>query len=235
MQALPQQTIADNDVAASPKQENNDTGSIVAVADAGSLVTVNQLLNGRIDLAQENYNVDFEGVFQMRDKPRTYMGGLMFSLSKPCFLLTKATNCYLKIQESDYPREEDTLLIGDGQLSRVLNDMASFMTNVVKTKHMGLVGLTSFVYDVDKCYVKLSNNLRIYDSTKQPLPIPVPASFWTDVHYEAKFLIQVYGGYVYECQGMQRLKMSTRVVQMQIFDEAPYWTSYSGIMDICLM
>jgi hypothetical protein len=174
-----------------------------------------------IDLAEQNgiAGCDLSVLFKVKEKPKSYMSGTMLNFSNQCFFITNPTLQYAKVQNNIFNKSEDTIMIADACLCKAFNDLTEYMvkntSNIISTLNKHVEG---YIYDDEKCYLQLSPNLAIFDKNKNPLPYS--SSLWMDKdqHYEAKFLIQVYGVYVYECGGKEKMKITAKIVQMQLFE-----------------
>jgi hypothetical protein len=193
----------------------------VCVKDAVvSVVPCNKSIFFAIRLGEQNVaECDFPVIFKVKEKPKSYMSGTMLNFSNQCFFITNPTLQYAKVQNNIFNKSEDTIMIGDACLCKAFNDLTEYMvkntTNMISTLNKHVEG---YIYDDEKCYLQLSPNLAIFDKNKKPLPYS--SSLWMDKdqHYEAKFLIQVYGAYIYECGGKEKMKITAKIVQMQLFE-----------------
>ena len=172
---------------------------------------------------------DLPELFKVKEQLTRYMGGTMINFTNQCFFITNPTLQYTKIHNNIFNKSEETIMIADPCLCKAFNDLTQYIIRNTKL-HSNAEG---YVCIDNKCYLSLSPNLTIFDKNKNL--IPYNATLWMDdQHHEIKFLIQVYGAYVYECGGQEKLKISAKIVQMQLFELGlPY--KNSAILQTCLM
>lgn len=185
---------------------------------------------------------DGTGFYEI-DEPKRYMSGYMIHMKRTCFLSTGVTCNYSKVSEGAFNRNgEDILIIGDPKLCHAFIHIASCLTAMVQCYIPHMKNVQAYQYLQDRCFVKLSPNVKLYNRNKEIVPYN-SATFWSgEQHYQLKFLIQVYGAFVYNSSGStgggggEKLKLSMKVVQIQMHElSEDFTTFYPSVLDTCLM
>lgn len=200
-----------------------------------SLATIRDTCAGAVFLdlstatADELQNLDI--LFKLKDHSQSYMGGKMISFSNKCFIVTRPTCQYTKVINK-FNKAEDNILLLDSDLCTTFNSLTEYMQKTVVATGVQVNG---HYCEGQQCYIKLSQNIAVYDKLKNP--VPYSSAIWMpELHHEAKFLIQVYGAYLYENGGRDKVKIVAKIVQMQLFDLGePFNTTQNALVNTCLL
>lgn len=188
-----------------------------------------------IDLAIDDIaNVDLATVFKLQEKPKQHMSGTMLGFVNHCFLITQPTVRYGKVVNNTYSKTEDVIMLADDSLCKTFNYLTKHLTATMANTD-SLPSPDGYYCDGHKCYLKVSPKITVFDKCRSP--VPYSSQLWLhDMHHEAKFLIQLYGAYVYDLGGRLKMKISAKIVQIMLFELGqPFNATSSAMLETCLM
>jgi len=177
---------------------------------------------------------DLATVFKFQEKPKQHMSGTMLGFVNHCFLITQPTGRYCKVVNNTYSKTEDIIMLADESVCKAFNYLTEHLTaKMVNTD--SLPNPDGYYCDGHKCYLKVSPKITVFDKYRNS--VPYSSQLWlNDMHYEAKFLIQLYGAYVYDLGGRLKMKISAKIVQIMLLELGkPFNASSSAMLETCLM
>ena len=167
----------------------------------------------------------------LRSKSRKIFNNIFYSVKSPIFLSVPLSASYLKVESSKYTANKKGL--GESQVILISTDLQAFMSHILKRLASHLPAKlhaehAHFDYESDDhghVYMKLSEKVQLFNASKHPLK----ADSWIFGHYNAKFMIQVYGIYLYtsesdddnggEMKNRKMVKLSAKIVQIMCLEK----------------
>lgn len=169
----------------------------------------------------------------LRPKSQKIFNNLFYSVKSPLFLSVSLGANYLKVESSKYGTSATS---GNskklGQVILMSNDLQAFMSHVLKKllSHLPSKMIDEYVnfdYESDDrghVYMKVSEKVQIFNANKRLLK----TDSWIFGHYNAKFMIQVYGIYLYTSEDddheektkKKMAKLSAKIVQILCIEKA---------------
>ena len=170
-------------------------------------------------------------------EPAKFNHGMMYLLREQWFLTTPVFTKYATFK-SIFNKDENHCFISSAELASCLNHIANKAYMKLKGSY---THIKAFDYGTQSNYLTLSKNFTVFDEdgvniSKQGFDLKSAPP-----NYKVKFLIKVFGIYVYEHQNSRKLKVSIKIEQMKLcgpneltaaHDNANFDQSY---MEVCLL
>ena len=188
-------------------------------ATTSTMTTVQQQQKHRHDIniiTLDNNSVgimeqyDNGGLYSYKDANKIYHG-MMHSLRGVWVLSTPAINKFARYKSS-YNKEENQCYIHSEEIGFALSHIIQRSYTKLKSKY---THLKLYDYGPADNYFKFSDRFAIFDEQHQN----ITSNFdWSVVNGQlmAKFLIRIYGVFVYDSQGSRTLKLITKIEQMKL-------------------